>query len=144
MVNKNFYKYYILKDKNLIIEILRGSFDLSEFINLKKSESEDPDFDPNFNSLLDIRNIKNAFSKEIRDDLEKYLGLIKTIQHVTKRKKTAVITGTPSQVTGITWYTLIDDRGIDYKVFSTLKAATEWLGVSEINLKDTDPTLTDS
>jgi hypothetical protein len=143
-VNKIFYKYYILKDKNLIIEILRGRFDLSEFINLKKSESEDPDFDPNFNSLLDIRNIKNAFSKEIRDDLEKYLGLIKTIQHVTKRKKTAVITGTPSQVTGITWYTLIDDRGIDYKVFSTLKAATEWLGVSEINLKDTDPSLTDS
>jgi hypothetical protein len=143
-MSKNFYKYYILKDKNVVIEILRGNFDISDFVNLKKSESKDPDFDPNFNSILDIRNIENAFSQEIRSDLENYLELIKTIQHVTKRKKTAVITHTPSQVTGITWYTLIDDRGIDYKVFSTLKAATEWLGVSEIDLKNIDPSLTDS
>jgi hypothetical protein len=142
-MSKDFYNYYILKDKNLIIEILRGSFDLSDFVNLKKKESEDPDFDPNFNSILDIRNIENEFSQEIRKDLENYLELIKNIQPVTKRKKTAVITHTPSQVTGITWYMLINDRGIDYKVFSTLKAATEWLGVSEIDLKSIDPSLTD-
>lgn len=142
-MSKDFYNYYILKDKNLIIEILRGSFDLSDFVNLKKKESEDPDFDPNFNSILDIRNIENEFSQEIRKDLENYLELIKNIQPVTKRKKTAVITHTPSQVTGITWYMLINDRGIDYKVFSTLKAATEWLGVSEIDLKSIDSSLTD-
>ena len=142
-MNKNLYKYYILKDKNLIIEILRGSFDLSDFVNLKKKESEDPDFDPNFDSILDIRNIENEFSQEIRKDLENYLELIKNIQPVTKRKKTAVITHTPSQVTGITWYMLINDRGIDYKVFSTLKAATEWLGVSEIDLKSIDSGLSD-
>jgi len=142
-MNGNFYKYYILKDKNLVIEILRGSFDLSDFVNLKKSESEDPDFDPNFNSILDIRNIENAFSKEIRKDLENYLKLIKTIQRVTKRRKAAVITCKPSQVAGITWYKLIDDRGIDYKVFSTLEAAKEWLGVSEIDLKNIDCNITD-
>jgi hypothetical protein len=143
-MNKNFYNYYILKDKNLVIEILRGIFDISDFINLKKTESEDPDFDPNFNAILDIRNVENAFSKEIRNDLENYLGIIKTLQHVTKRRKAAVITFKPSQVAGITWYQLMDDRGIDYKVFSTLKAATEWLGVSEIDLKNIDFCLTDS
>ena len=143
-MNKNFYNYYILKDKNLVIEILRGIFDITDFINLKKAESEDPDFDPNFNSILDIRNVENAFSKEIRNDLENYLGIIKTLQHVTKRRKTAVITYKPSQVAGISWYQLVDDRGIDYKVFSTLEAAKEWLGVSEIDLRNIDICLTDS
>jgi len=142
-MNENFYNYYILRENNLLIEILRGNFDLSDFVNLKKSESEDPDFDPNFDSILDIRNIENSFSKDIRKDLEKFLSIIKTLQNVTKRRKTAIITSKPSQVAGGTWYQLIDDRGIDYKVFSTLKAATEWLGVSDINLINIDAGLTD-
>jgi len=77
IINKNLYNYYILKDKNLVIEILRGIFNIADFINLKKAESEDPDFDPNFNSILDIRTVENAFSKEIRNDLENFLGVIK-------------------------------------------------------------------
>lgn len=142
-MDKSDYKYYILKQKNLIVEVLRGSFDLQAFINLKKSETSNPDFDPAFSSILDIRGIENSFSKDIRNDLERFLEIIKTIQGDTKRKRTAVITHTPAQVTGITWYKLIDDRGIDYEVFSTLKGATEWLGVNEIDLKDIDFMLKD-
>lgn len=143
-MNKNLYKYYILKDKNLLIEILRGSFDLDEFVNLKKSESEDPDFDPNFNSILDIRNIENAFSEKIIKDLEKFSGIIKTIQPIPNRRRAAVITSTPAQVTGITWYKLIDDRGIDYEVFSTLERALEWLGISKIDLENIDLNIADN
>lgn len=144
-MNKNSYKYYILKKKNLVIESLRGSFDLSEFVNLKKSESEDPDFDPNFNSILDIRNVENVFTKEIISDLEKYLGIIKTLQPFTKRRKAAVITCTPSQVAGIEWYKIfIDDREIDYKIFSTFEGAKEWLEVGEIDLNDIDFNIADS
>jgi hypothetical protein len=142
-MNKNLYKYYILKDKHLVIEILWGDFTLTDFLNLKKSESEDPDFDPNFDSILDIRHVENAFSKEIRDDLENYLGIIKSIQHVTQKRRSAVVTERPAQVAGITWYQMIDDRGIDYEVFSTLKAAIKWLGIGEIDLKNIDPDLTD-
>jgi hypothetical protein len=135
-MSQNIYTYYILKDENLVIEILRGSFDISDFINLKKSEAEDPDFNPNFNSILDIRNIENPFSKEIRDELVEYLKIIKTIQPVTKKRKAAVITHKPSQVAGITWYKLIDDRSVDYNIFSTLEAATAWLGISKADLKN--------
>jgi hypothetical protein len=143
-MDTNFYNYYVLKDKHLVIEILRGIFDITDFINLKKTEAEDPDFDPNYNSILDIRRIENAFSKEIRNDLENYLGIIKTLQSVTRQKKTAVITYKPSQVAGIFWYKLMDNRGIDYKVFSTLKAAVEWLGVREFDLRKIDVCLTDN
>jgi hypothetical protein len=34
-MNKNIYNYFILRDKNLIIEILKGKFELSEYIKLK-------------------------------------------------------------------------------------------------------------
>ena len=143
-MGKNRYTYYILKDRNLVIEILRGNFDLSSFVNLKKSESEDPDFDPNFDVILDIRHVENAFSKEIRQDLENFLGIIKSIQRITKIRKTAVITYKPAQVAGITWYQFIDDRSIEYEVFSTLKAAKEWLGISEVDLENIDASLTDN
>lgn len=142
-MNENIYKYYILKDRDLVIEILSGNFELSDFVNLKKTESEDPDFDPNFNSILDIRNIENAFSKEVQHALKEFLKIIKTIQHVSKRRKAAVITSRPAQVAGITWYKLMDDRGIEYKIFSTLSAAAEWIGVPEKELENIDLCLTD-
>ena len=112
-MHSNLYKYYILKEKNLVVEVLKGSFNLPEFVYLKKCESEDPSFNSDFNSILDIRNLDNVFTKEIKHDLEEFADLIKEIQHVTKRRKTAVVTSTPAQVTGITWYKLIDERGID-------------------------------
>jgi hypothetical protein len=143
MIN-NIYNYYILKEKNLVIEVLRGYFVLSDFIDLKRTESKDPDFDPNFDSILDIRNIENAFTQEIIRDLENFLKIIKTVQNVSKKRKAAVIASKPSQVAGTTWYKLIDDRSIEYKVFSTLKAAREWLGIEEIDFKSIDLSLTDS
>ena len=135
-MNKNLYKYYIIKDKHLIVEIIKGSFNLSEFVNLKKRESKDPEFNPDFNTLLDIRDIDNVFTKKIQRDLQKFSSVIKTIQDIPQSRKTAVITCTPVQVTGITWYMLIDDRGIEYKVFSTLEYAIKWLGINELDLKD--------
>lgn len=142
-MGKNSYNYYVLKDKNLIIEILRGEFNLTDFLNLKREEARDPVFDPDYNSILDIRNIRNAFSKEIRDDLKEYQGVISTIQTITKNRKAAVVTSKPAQVAGIMWYQLIDSRGIDYRTFSTLEAAAMWLGVSDIDLRKIDPDLKD-
>ena len=141
---KNIYNYYILKEKNLVIEVLRGNFDLSDFVDLKKAESKDPDFDPNFDSILDIRNIENAFTQKIINDLENFLNIIKTVQHVTKKRKAAVIASKPSQVAGITWYKLIDDRSIEYKVFSTLEGARKWMDIDEIDFEGIDFSLSES
>lgn len=142
-MGKNSYIYYILKDKKLVIEILKGDFDLTDFLNLKRKEALDPDFDPNYNSILDIRNVRNAFSKEIRDDLKEYKGIIDTVVSITGLKKTAVVTSKPAQVAGIMWYQMIDGRNIEYKAFSSLEAASMWLGVSDIDLEKIDPALTD-
>ena len=134
-MKKNLYRYFIIKDENLVIEILSGCFDLSDYINLKQSQFKDPDYDPNFNLILDIRNIEDIVSQKI---IKEYPERIKPIQHFTKRIKAAVITHTPSQVTGASLYKLFEDKSIDFKIFSTLEYALNWIGISEIVLKDID------
>jgi hypothetical protein len=132
-MKNNLYKYYILKDKNLVIEILKGRFDLSDYMDLKKSQFEDPAYDPNFNLILDIRNIEDILSSEI---IKEYTEFIKPVQLFTERIKAAVITDTPSQVTGATLYNLFEDKSIDYRIFSTLEYALNWMGISNSDLKD--------
>lgn len=134
-MNKNIYKYFIIKEKNLAIEILKGRFELSEYINLKQAQFKDPNYNPNFNLILDIRNINDFVSpKEIKN----YSESIKPVQHFTKRIKAAVVTHTPGQVTGASLYELFEDKSIDYKIFSTLEHAINWLEIGESDLKDID------
>lgn len=132
-MNENFYKYYILKDQNLVIEILSGKFELSDYLKLKQSQFENPDYDPNFNLVLDIRNIENDLSEET---IKGYIADIKPIQVFTNRIKAAVITNSPSQVVGATLYRLFEERAINCEIFSTLEYALIWLGISKIDLKD--------
>jgi hypothetical protein len=131
----NLYKYHILKDKNLIIEIMRGSFELEEYMKLKKSQFEDPDYDPNFNIIMDIRNIEDIVSEQI---IKEYTKIIKPVQLFTRRIKAAVITETPSQVTGAILYKMLEEKSIDYEIFSTFEYALKWLGISKSDLKDLD------
>ena len=134
-MKKNLYKYFIIKDKNLVLEILSGSFELSDYINLKQSQFKDPDYDPNFSLILDIRNIEDIVSEK---KIKEYPERIKPIQHFTNRIKAAVITHTPSQVAGASLYKSFEDKPIDYKIFSTLEYALNWIGISKIDLKDID------
>jgi hypothetical protein len=136
-MKKNFYTYYILKDNKLVIEVLSGSFDISEYLNLKQSEIESPDYEPNFNLILDIRNIEDTQSLKT---IKEYTESIKPVQIFNRRIKAAVITNTPAQVAGATLYKLFENKSIDYKIFSTLENALNWLGISEIDLKGIDLT----
>jgi hypothetical protein len=106
-----------------------------EHNQLKQLQFEDPDFDPNFNLVLDIRNIEDIVSEE---SIKSYTVDIKPLQVFTKRIKAAVITHLPSQVTGATLYKLFENKAIDCEVFSTLEYALKWLGVGIIDLENMD------
>jgi len=134
-MKKNIYKYFIIKDKSLIVEILSGRFEISDYMKLKNSQIQDPDFDPNFNLIMDIRNIEDIVSHEM---IKGYPERLKPVQLFTKRIKIAVITKTPSQVAGASLYELFEDNFFDYKIFSTLEYASYWIGISESDLKDID------
>lgn len=134
MMNDNLYRYYIVKNKNLVIEILSGRFNLDKYINLKKMQYEDPDYDPNYNVIIDISKVKDIVSGNIIKD---YAESIKPVQRYTRIIKAAVITATASQVAGATLYSF-EDKTTDYQIFSDLENALFWIGVNTDDLKNLD------
>lgn len=134
-MKKNIYKYFIIKDKDLIIEILSGRFELSDYLNFKNSEILDPDFDPNFNIIMDIRNIEDIVSQKM---IKEYPEKLRPVQLFNERIKTAVITNTPSQVAGASLYELFENDFFDFKIFSTIEYALYWIGINKSDLKDID------
>lgn len=132
-MEENIYKYYIFKDKNLVIEILKGRFEISEYVKLKHSQSEAPDYNPNYNLILDIRGIKDNLSEEI---IKEYTQRIKPVQFFTTRIKAAIITNTPSHVTGAILYKLFEVKSVNCQIFSTIEHALTWLGFHAIEFKE--------
>jgi hypothetical protein len=117
-----------------VIEILSGRFNLAKYINLKKMQYEDPDYDPNYNVIIDISKVKDIVSGNIIKD---YAESIKPVQRYTRIIKAAVITATASQVAGATLYSF-EDKTTDYQIFSDLENALFWIGVNTDDLKNLD------
>ncbi len=132
-MKKNQYKYYIIKDKSLIIEVLSGSFDFVEYLNLKQLQIEDADYNPNFNIIIDIRNIEESNISE--KTIKEYADNIKPVQLFNTKIKVAIITNSPSQVVGALLYKLFENKSIEYKVFSTIEYTLNWLGIIDLNHK---------
>lgn len=134
-MTKHHYKYHVFKESKLVIEVLSGTFSLSDYLVLKKSQLEVPDYDPDFNLILDIRNIDDTIPVET---IRSYTEFVKPVQLFTRKIRAAVITGTPLQVTGALMYKMFEDKSLDYKVFSTWDHALSWVGVSRSELKNID------
>lgn len=122
--------YHIIKDKELVVEVLKGPVKLHEYINLKKQQIEDEDFNSNYNFLIDIRAVEFVFSRETEKRMKEYLAFAKPIDALSKEKKTAIITSTPDQVVYSMINQSLDSRQITYNIFSTKDAALEWLNLS--------------
>ncbi len=133
---EKYLKYYIIKEKRIIVEIIKGSCTLNEYISFKEKQIQAKDFNPNYNYLIDIREIDFVFSSELQKRMKEYLEFEKTIDSLSKTKKIAVITNTPDQVVYSTINKIYDERSIVYSIFSTKNAALSWLGLdsSELNM----------
>lgn len=129
-------KYYIIQEKRIIVEIIKGSCTLNEYISFKEKLIEDKDFNPDYSYIIDIREIDLVFSSELRTRMKEYLEFEKSKDFLSNKKKIAVITNTPDQVVYSTINKIFDDRSIIYSIFSTKNAALSWLGLdsSELNM----------
>jgi len=128
-------KYYVFKDKRIVFEILKGNFELNDYFDLKKAEILDKDYDPNFDFILDLRFTDFVFSEIIENEMARYIDFAKSIQVISKRRKTALITRTPEQVVNSILHQSLDDRNIDFKIFSTFEAAFKWIGIIDFDIK---------
>ena len=128
-------KYYIFSNKKLIVEILfevPGNM-VEEYINLKKSEIDDPEYNRNFNFIVDLRRVNFKHVESFSKIINSYLERARDIEGLVGEHKTALITNTPDQVVVSTMYRATTDLPITIEIFSTIKSALEWLNVDEID-----------
>jgi hypothetical protein len=130
------FKYLIIPDLNLIIESWIGNFNFDEILEQKKMESADPKWKDNYNVLADDRQTNFEINVLLNDN-SKYLSLS---QNFIKKRKTALLTSLPHQV--VTSILLQMHKHpealVELEVFSTVKAAINWLNIDikELNRID--------
>lgn len=129
-----YLKYYILKEKGVIIEVLKGSITLQDYIAFKMDQLNDKDFTPELDYFIDYCDVNIVFSNEMREKIEQYIAFSKTIENPSRYSKVAVITNTPDQVVFSTILGSSDERKINYKIFSTMEAALSWVGLTDSDI----------
>lgn len=123
--------YKILKDQSLIIESHSGVMYLQNLKNFTDIQLKDPDYNPNYNVLIDVRDVDVKFNvNEIND----YISYVKTHENIYGDRKEAILTDTSRQVAMASLYAgmqhLLRAR---IMVFSTIRSIIEWLAITHLD-----------
>ncbi len=130
MLKKVFFK--ILPEEQLIIEYFSGPVSWYDLVEMKRREVAEPSYNPNFNVITDIR--EAIINLEALDEIESYIGFLKSNQKSIGTRKTAILTNNSEQVIHSELLRVMKkDLPINIKTVSTYKAVFEWV---EILLKD--------
>jgi hypothetical protein len=126
--------YIIFPEQKLIIERLEGVLNLENLAKVKADQDNDPEFDPAFDLLTDIRLTEVSFSSE---ELKHYAEYLSTHPLTQEGRRFALLTATPMQV-AIASLIQTKTRHLPQKmeIFSTLESAMAWLGIKDILQKD--------
>lgn len=120
--------YTILKDIGLVIQYQTGDICPHKEKQFKHNIYLDKNYNKTFMFLVDIRTT-NFISTEA--DIKMYTNFIIEMYKNYGPSRTAILTNTPLQVANATRITsVLIDKGMDYYIFSTLKSACNWLGIS--------------
>lgn len=118
-------KYTIDKKNKVIVETWSETITIEEFKQTKEKEFSDPDFNPNFQILSDLRRNNQKIDETIIIGIAEFLRL-----HPEKinNRKSAIIANNPQTVAGsIIFNTNIEDLTLNTRIFTTIEAALEWL-----------------
>jgi hypothetical protein len=121
--------YKIIPELKLILEIFGGKVVLDEFIKLKKKETEDSNYSPDFNFIISLRDLKS--DTETLEGIKGYVDFVRENKRIPGNRKTVILTDTPNQVVVATLYeSEVRELPMNLKIVSTLKAALQWVGLS--------------
>lgn len=121
------FRYIILPDLELIIDLFKGSFYYHDIIMCKFKQSKDPLWNERYNVLADIRDIELDFSK---NDVASHLAESRNTMKFKSSPKTAAITLNPKHVIfgTLVQQNLGKEAAIIFEYFSSIEAAIAWLG----------------
>lgn len=125
--------YKILPEFELIIETYVGKFFPSEYERMKKDEFADPQFNMNYNTLVDIRKVEIDFNGAIIEDNVSLMSeFLKINKEQIGKRKCAIFTSKPEQVVGSIFFSdYIKTLPITVGAYSTLDGALEWLNIKD-------------
>lgn len=126
------YHYRILHEEKLIVEYYSGDIVLENLIEFKKILLTDPEYNPQYNLLIDLRDATFLLTEY---EIKKYLEYAKPVLYLFKKRKSAYLTHTPNQVVFVTFIEYYSEGflPIEVKIFSTTNAAISWLKHSIYN-----------
>lgn len=123
-----YLNYYVFKDYGLILIRLGGDLELNDYLEMKKAQLNDPDYDPDYDIIMDMTEMSSKFSQTSKNEMKQYVDIVKTFQITTRKRKVAFLTRTPDQVVSSYMYKSVDDRNNEFSIFSDIEAALKWLG----------------
>lgn len=127
MLKKVYYK--IFAKEKLIIEHLSGPVGWNDLVKMKSKEVEEPDYNPNFNVITDIR--KAILDLNNLDEVNKYVEFLNNNEKSVGNRKTAILTDSSEQVIHSEILRVMkNDLPINIKTVSTLEAVFTWVGLT--------------
>ena len=122
---KQYAKYKIYKDRNLLIEYYFGKLDLNFLKEFKKRIISDPDYISGINCFI---NFKNASFNLTTQEISEFVGFIGQNSSKLGKRKLAMITNSPNQVVSTSLYKILQqDLNQSVEIFSTYEKALKWL-----------------
>ena len=120
------YNYKIIKEKKLIIEVYSGDICLDFFQQSMLQEFNDPDYLDIEYGICDLRNANLVLSdKEVKKLFDFALQHDKNLS-----VQWATLTKGPYETAMAMIYELQAEKLYGYKIFSTVEAASDYLGIS--------------
>jgi hypothetical protein len=122
--------YIILPDLKLILELYTDQSSITSALELKKNEIKDKNYDSNFNFIISFTDL-NASPSLADHEIQRYIDAIKSDKQILGNRKSAILTDKPNQVVIGTFYELAaKELPMNFKIFSSLEAALNWIGLS--------------
>jgi len=134
--------YKILKEHNLLIVIQTGVLNINSMMKFIKSLHSDPLFSSKFNHIVDLNNIIFDLSTE---DIQKYVYHLENNAKIYGKKRIALITNTPNQVTYSTLFKLAQEELQplqSVQIFSTTQKAYDFMRLKNISFNEISQILT--
>jgi len=120
-------KIKVLHSHRLIVEYFQGTINLDDVINAKCFKNHHPDFNADYNHLIDFR-LAN-FDANV-NDINEVVRFQKENTQFIKKRKSAFLTDLPEHASFTTLFSMaMSDLPIEFEIFTTLEAALNWLDV---------------
>jgi hypothetical protein len=123
---KKLTKYIILPEYRLIIQCCKGEVSVDDAITLKQEQLSDKLYNPNYNIIVDLRDLIFTLNSSSICSISKYIDFLKGM---ILKNKVAILTSNPNQVVlGQMIKQLCSELLFSkYEIFSSLDPALDYV-----------------